>query len=561
MASKFSAFLAELKRRKVYRAAALYAAVGVAIAVAIPDVFNALLLPDWAARLVIILILVGFPITLALAWAFEVRSERGTEEPLATRRAETTSEEQKPIASIAVLPLANLSGDPKEDYFSDGVTEALITDLARLDVFDVISRTSVMRYKGTELPLPTIAQELRVDAIVEGSVLRVGEEVRVTAQLIRGDSDTHIWAGSYDRKLDNILALQRDVTRAIVEEITGRLTPRQESRLGEFRPVDPEAHLAYLKGQHYRSQWTAGGFTKSIEEFEKAATIDPGYAPAHAEMALNYSWWGFPATVGLSPAEVAQRGKDAASKALEIDEESAEAHAALAMISFTWDWDWAEAERRFRRSIEVNPNQSTTQHLFSHFLVAMGRFDESLEVSRRALQLNPLDVEMNVHLAWHHQMAREDEQALVEARKAVAIDPDFHEVYWILGLAHLGLGELDQAVSALEKAAEASGRIPFIVSALGHAYGIAGMKGEGQAIVTELHDGSQRGYVSGYNLALVHTGLGDFDQTHVALQAALEARDGRMAYLATEPRFDPFRLDPHYAELVRRLGLPGQRNT
>jgi tetratricopeptide (TPR) repeat protein len=392
--------------------------------------------------------------------------------------------------------------------------------------------------------------------VVEGSVLRVGDQVRITAQLIHGDSDTHLWAGSYDRRLDNILALQRDVTQAIVEEIRGRLTPRQETRLVGLRRVDPEAHLAYLKGRHFQRQWTAEGFTKSIEEYERAIAIDPGYAPALAALALMFSWWGFSETKGLPPREVAQRARDAASRALDLDEDSAEAHAALAMLNFSWEWDWQEADRRFERSIQSNPNRSETQHLYSHYLVAMGRFEESYAVSQRVLQLDPLDVEMNVYLGWHHQMAREYEQCLEEAKKAVAVDPAFHEAYWILGLAHLGLGHLPEALSALQKASETSGRIPFIVAALGHAYGLEGQRPEAESILAELKGPHQKRFVSEFNLALVHTGLGDLDHAFGALERGFGARDPRMAYLATEPRFDPLRSDPRYLGLVGRMGLP-----
>lgn len=556
MTSRLSLFLAELKRRKVYRVAALYAGAAVAIAVAIPDVFNAMLLPEWAGRLVIILLVAGFPIALALAWAFEVRPEDGSVGREHARRAGGSSRAGRTLESIAVLPLANLSGDPKEDYFSDGVTESLITDLARLDVVDVISRTSVMRYKGTDLPLPTIARQLSVDAVVEGSVLRVGDQVRITAQLIHGESDTHIWAGSYDRKLDNILSLQRDVTQAIAEEIRGRLTPGQETRLVGPRRVTPEAHLAYLKGRHFQRHWTAEGHAKSIEEYERAIAIDPGYAPAHAALALIFSWWGFSETQGLPPREVAQRARDAASRALELDGDSAEAHAALAMLNFTLEWDWKEADRRFKRSIQSNPNRSETQHLYSHYLVAMGRFEESYAVSQRVLQLDPLDVEMNVHLGWHHQMAREYEQCLQEAETAVKVDPAFHEAYWILGLAHLGLGHLPEAVSALQKASDTSGRIPFIVAALGNAHGLAGQRPEAEGILGELKGPHQKRFVSEFNLALVHTGLGDVDHAFAALERGFDARDPRLAYVATEPRFDPLRSDPRYLDLVGRMGLP-----
>jgi TolB-like protein/tetratricopeptide (TPR) repeat protein len=549
----------ELTRRRVYRVAATYAGISVAIALAIAQVYEVLLLPDWAPRLVMVLLVVGFPIVLVLAWPDTAEDDDAT---TTASRGRPAPAAEGPIRSIAVLPLANLSGTPQEDYFADGFTDVLIADLARLNAFDVISRTSVMRFKSTTLPLPAIARELGVDAVIEGSVLRAGDEVRVTAQLIRGDSDTHLWAASFERRLENILSLQREIAQTIVREVRGTLTPAQQTRLGEPVPVVPDAHLAYLQGLHYRNQWTAESCRKGVEWFEEAIRRDPWHAPAHAELALTYSSWVFPAALGLSPKEVARKGREAALEALAMDEGSAVAHAALAMISFTWDWDWDEVGLQFQRALELNPNAASTLHLYSHFLLAMGRFEESLRVSRRALALDPLDAELNVHLAWHHHMAREPDRALHEAQRAVDADPSFHEVYWALGLAREGRGQLGKAAAAMEKAAEASVGVPFIVADLGHTYGRMGRADDARAILRALQSPSSSGRLAPhYGQALVHTGLGDADEAVAALERAFEERDPRLVYLATEPRFDPLRAHPRYPALVQRLGLDRVHNS
>ncbi|HWT84062.1 MAG TPA: hypothetical protein VN648_35365, partial [Candidatus Methylomirabilis sp.] len=300
-----------------------------------------------------------------------------------------------PIRSIAVLPLQNLSGITDEDYFAAGMTEQLITELAQIRELRVISRQSVMQYKGSNKPAPEIARELQVDALVEGSTLREGDRVRITAQLIRAHPERHLWSHAYDGDLRNVLALQSEVAQAIVREIRVKTTPQDKIRLAASRPINPEAYEAYLKARYFWSRW--GSDTgKAVDYFEKAIEKDPTYAPAYSGLAMCFSsqlFW-------RRPQEVYPKARTAVSKALELDDSLAEAHAALAYTKLLYDWDWPGAEREFRRALELDPNSPDTDFAYSNFLTMMGRFDEAIAVARHGLSVDPLSLTMNAQLGW-----------------------------------------------------------------------------------------------------------------------------------------------------------------
>ncbi len=458
------------------------------------------------------------------------------------------------ISSLVVLPLANLSHDSEQEYFADGMTEELITDLAKIATLRVISRTSAMRYKGSQKPLSQIAQELKVDAIIEGSVLRSGERVRITAQLIQAATDRHLWAESYEGDLHDVLTLQSQVARAVANEIKVKVTPLEQARLATVPPVNPAAHEAYLKGRFYWNRLDEANLKRGIAYFEQAIAQDPGYAPAYSGLADSY-FRLVNAANALSPSEAYPKGKKAAEEALRLDSTLAEGHASLAMLRFNYEWDWSGADQEFKRAIELNPSYAPAHHFYAHFLMAMGRVDESLAECKKALESDPLDLGISLHQGWHYYYARQPDRAIEYTRKALELYPNAAMGHWYLGQAYEQKGIFPDAITELRKAATLSGNRPLFLSFLAHAYGLAGKRSEAMAILHELAGQSSHHYVSAYSVATVYAGLGDRDQTFAWLRKAIDERSPYLIYLKTEPRLDPLRADPRFADLLRRLGL------
>lgn len=335
------------------------------------------------------------------------------------------------MTSIAVLPLENLSKDPEQDYFADGMTDALITSLGKIASLRVISRSSVMQYKRAPKRPPQVARELQVDAVVEGTVLRSGDRVRITAQLIEASTDRHLWAESYEGDLRDVLALQDKVARVIAQEIRVKLTPQEQVRLSRSRRVDPDAHQAYLRGRYFSDKRTSEGFIKGIEYFQQAIEKDPSYAPPYSGLADAYvllAYRGF-----RPPNDVLPKAKAAGMKALELDPTVAETHTSLAHAAL-YDRDWPYAEKEFRRAIELDPSYVNAHHWYSHYLLALGRVTESLAESNRALDLAPLDVTLAAHLGSHYYWARQYDRGLEATNKGLEIDPNHHMLLDLLGV-------------------------------------------------------------------------------------------------------------------------------
>ncbi|MBZ5564385.1 MAG: tetratricopeptide repeat protein, partial [Acidobacteriia bacterium] len=458
------------------------------------------------------------------------------------------------IESLAVLPLENLSRDPEQEYFADGMTEELIANLGKVGALRVISRQSVMRYKRSEKPLPEIARELNVDAVVEGAVARSGGRVRITAQLIQANPEKNLWAETYERDLRDVLALQGEVARAIVQEIRVKLTPQEQVHLATTRPLNPEAHEAYLMGRYFWNKRTEEGFSKSIECFQRAIQKEPDYALAYAGLADSYVVLG---SFGFrSPQEVMPKGKAAALKALAIDETLAEAHASLAMLKIDYEYDWLEAEREFQRAIELNPGYASAHQWYSQYLMARGRTAESLAENQRALDLDPLSPIMNSIYGWHLYFAGHDDEAIAQLRKTLEVNPDFPPAYFYLGLPYEHKGIYKEAIAKFEKALQLSGGGPIYVSALGHALGVAGRRTAAQRYLVVLEDLSRRSYVSPYDFAVVHAGLDHKDLVIAWLGKAYEDHSFRLIYLKVDPMFDPLRSDPRFQDLLRRMNFP-----
>jgi TolB-like protein/Tfp pilus assembly protein PilF/predicted Ser/Thr protein kinase len=459
------------------------------------------------------------------------------------------------IQSIAVLPLENLSRDPEQEYFADGMTEALIAELGQIGSLRVISRTSVMRFKGARPQggLEEIARQLKVDALIEGSVLRSGDRVRITAQLIGAVPERHLWARNYERDLRDVLTLQGEVAQAIANEIKAKLTPDEQQRLASARPVDPEAHRLYLLGRVYWNKRTEEGFKNAIALFERAIEIDPAHAPAYAGLADSYNLlgdWGY-----LPARDAYPRSKAAVRKALEIDEASAEAHTSLAFAHFEYDWDWLACEKEFKRAIELNPNYAEAHHWYSQYLSSMRRHAEAIVEGQRAQELDPFSPAHSGSLAYRYVAARQYDEAIRRLRDMVSLFPD-SVAYHLLGGAYEVNGMYPEAIAAYQKASSLSGASSAEVAALGQAYARGGMRGYYLWELQSLREESKHRYVKAGAFAKVFAALGEKDQAFSYLEKAYEERDQDMAGLNVNPGFDPLRSDPRFQDLLRRMNFP-----
>ena len=459
------------------------------------------------------------------------------------------------ICSLAVLPLENLSGDPDEDYFADGMTDALITTLAHIAALRVISRTSVMRYKGARRPLPDIARELKVEAVVEGTVMRSGSRVRIAAQLIHAATDVHLWSKTYETDLRDVLVLQSDIARSIAQRIRMHVTPREKVRLEGTRRVDPEAYEALLKGRHHWYRRTPDSLKKALEYLQSAVAKDPTYALAYAGLADAYISLGWDLFGILPPQECYPKAKDAAKRALELDPGCAEAHSALGWAAAGYDWDWATAEAGFRHAIELKPQYGPVHIWYSHFLTAMGRIDESREESRRALACDPLGLVLNMHMGWHHLYMREYRPAVEQLLKTLELDPGFIVARMFLGEAYEQMGMLPEAIVEFEQAVTLSQRHPIYLAGLGHALAVSGRAEEALSTIDELKQLSNHRHVSARAVAEIYMGLGDKEQAFAWLDKAFVQRNGWLLHLKENPRYDSLRADPRYVGLVRRMNL------
>ncbi len=455
------------------------------------------------------------------------------------------------IESLAVLPLENLSDDPEQEYFADGMTEALIADLAGIRALKVISRTSVMRYKEREKSLPEIARELGVDAVVVGSVMRAGDRVRISAQLIDAATDEHLWAESYERNMRDVLTLQREVARAIAREVRILVTSVEGARLARARRVNPEAYELYLRGRFHVNKYTEEGYRRALEYFQQSIEKDPDYGAAHAGSAQSHGLLA--AFYGLQR-ESWPKAESAVLKALELDESLAESHVSLALIRQYRDWDWAAAEREYRRAIELNPGYVTAHHEYAAFLTAMGRSEEAVEEIQLARELDPLSVVVNQDLAWIYYRARDYNRAIDQLRKTLDLDRNFADAHRKLGWVLAATGKFEEAVAEMQQAATLSSD-PMMLASLGRVYAVSGKHKEALTILGELEERPERSYLSPY-IALIYVGLGETDQAIEWLEQAYAEHHGQLIYLK-DPRWDPMRSDPRFQDLLRRMNLPG----
>lgn len=459
------------------------------------------------------------------------------------------------IKSLVVLPFENLSGDKDQQYFTDGMTDELIAHLAKIRSLRVISRTSSMEYKDTHKPLSQIARDLKVDAVVEGTVLRSGDRVRITAELVQVATDRHLWAETYESQLGDVLGLQSRVASAIVNEIRVNLTPEEQKRLSSSRSVSSESYENYLKGRYYWNKRSQEGLTKAIDYFQLAIEKDPNYALAYAGLADCYSIIGS-AIVGTVPSqEVAPKAKAAAMKALQLDDTLAEAQTSLATVRFNYDWDWAGAADGFRRSIALNPSYATAYQRYSLYLMAMGRMTESLAQMTRARELEPVSISMNFSLGWRLYMARKYDEAIEQLQNTLDMDPNFALPRMVLGQAYEQKNAYPKAVAELQQAVAISRDSPQMVSALGHTYGASGNRSEAEKVLAHLMEQTKKEYVSPFYVALVYAGMGENDKAIDWLEKAYSDRSNAIVFSKVDPQLDPLRSHPRFQSLLQRLAL------
>jgi len=464
------------------------------------------------------------------------------------------------ITSIAVLPLKNLSGDPAQDYFADGMTEALITELGKISTLQVISHQSVLGYRGAAKPLPQIARELKVDALLEGAALRSGDKVRITVNVVQAAPERHLWAESYEFNQRDVLAIQGEVARNIASRIRVKLTPQEQARLASSRPVDPEAYEAYLLGRAYFYKMaTPANSIRAKEYFEKAIEKDPGYAPAYASLAELYAQTPRgPAT--RDPRDRRLQARRWAEKALKLDDALAQAHTALARVT-QQEWDWAGAEREYRRAIELNPSYPLARIWYAQYLCAFQRFEEAAAQAKRAQQLDPVSPFVNTWAGAVYLYAGRAEEAMASMQKALELDSSYSDARLVLARAYLTQGMYPQAIAELQKALVISEREPLVLGALANVYARAGQREEALKLLAELKriEAEERGYVSRFGIIWAYAGL-DKEQAFAWLEKAAEERRDRIVWLNVDVLLEPLRSDPRFLDLVRRVGLPAVKS-
>ena len=472
----------------------------------------------------------------------------------AWRRPSSVPIDAKRKTVLAVLPFENLSRDPDQEFFSDGLTEEMIAQVGKLnrDRLAVISRSSIEKYKGSKLTAQEMGRELNADYLVQGSVRRWSDRVRITVQLIHAHDQTDLWTESYDRELNDVIAVQDSVVRSIASQIHIALAEEQKTRLSNSRQIPPEAYLAYLKGRYYWNKRTGDSIQKAEPYFQQAIDGDPTYAAAYSGLAdcnSALAWHGFKA-----PAEALPKAYLAARKAVEIDPQSAEAHASLGLV-LSHRWDWAGAEAEFKRALELDPQYANAHHWYGDYLSIKGRHEEAVSEARRALELDPLNLMISTWVGLRYYMARDYSAAIKQNRESVELDPNFAAAHLLLGEDYIQAGIYGEGVNELRRAATLSGDSPLYTAQLAVALAATGRRSEALRIAHELQMASGKRYVSPYGLAQIYASLGRKDDAFKCLQAAYDEHGVWMGYLALDPAFDRYRSDQRFQELLRRIGL------
>lgn len=583
---RFSTFLRESRRRHVWRAGVVYLLTAFAVAEVADLVFPRLGLPEWTVTLVIVLAILGFPIALVLAWAFELtpegvqRAEPSTGEPpgpgrrpvtglvypaaaalvlvaayLLLGRGETAEPSDSTLRALAVLPFANLTPDAESEYFADGMTEELIVALGRVEGLRIVSRTSAFAFKGRGADVREVGEVLGVGAILEGSVRTADERLRVAVRLVDARDGYQLWSGTYDRASADIFDVQEEIARSVVATLAERLAPEDgppvagDAHLARRGTRDLEAYDLYLQGRFFVNKWSEGDVRRGLEYFERAIERDSSFARAWAGLAQAYVSLPYYVDDG----EAVSKATAAARRALDLDESLSEPHGAIAQIASEYEWDWPTAEREFRRALELDPSNGAARHRYAHLLVVLGRDADATYESRRLLELDPVNPQWHHHLGWHYFHIRRFELAEAPFRKAIDLDPHLHFDRG-LGVLYIMQGRLEEGVAELEEAIERRGATAETMANLAWGYATAGDMDAARRVLAGM---SERGIVAPpWRKVYVHAALGEIDRAFEWLERTAAER-GPVFDLVRDPRIDPLRDDPRFRDLVRRMNLPG----
>jgi len=589
-----SNFLAELKRRNVYKVAVAYIVAGWALSQGIAQVFPVFDVPNWVIRLIVLLIILGFPVAIVFAWVFELTPEGIKRTEVADAMPPTTGYKKRawiyivvigailsiglfllgrysavngaprhseaatemPQKSIAVLPFDNLSRDPDNVYFAEGVQDEILTRLAKVADLKVISRTSTQHFKSVPENLPQIAKQLGVTNILEGSVQKVKDQVRVNVQLINALTDAHLWAEIYDRKLTDLFSVESDIAKTIADTLQAKLTGSESTAISNKPTENPEAYELYLKGRFFWNKRTGQDLKTACDYFQQAIAIDGRYATAYAGLAESYIL--IPLFDAGSPQDYFPKAKAAAERAIELQETSAEAHTALSLLLCFSDVNFAQSEKEFKRAIQLNPNYATAHHWFGNaLLVALGRFDEAISENERAVELDPLSLIINADLGSTFMLARQYDQAIAQLHGTLTLDNKFGYTHWNLGEAFYLKGDTAAAIAEYKKA-QTLDDDPQIVALLGRAYADTGQKDQALELVRELEARARQQFVRGYLIALVYIGLGDKTKAIDYLEREYLNHDNiDTAWIRADPMLDPLRGDPRFEALAEKI-LPAR---
>ena len=581
-------FFTELKRRNVLRAAAFYAASTWLLVQVATQVFPFFHIAEWVVRWIVIASIIGFPFAMLFSWVYEwtpqglqresammpnesITGRTGkkldrwitvilalavvllsADKLVLHKDAETAAAPAVHGKSIAVLPFANLSEDKGNAYFAEGIQDEILTRLAKVADLKVISRTSTQHFKSSPENLPEIAKQLGVAHVLEGSVQKASDQVRVNVQLINALTDAHLWADTYDRKLTDIFAVESEIAETIAETLQAKLTGLEKSSMAKVPTTNPEAYELFLKGRFFWNKRTAEDLRKAIDYFNAAIAKDPDYALAYA--AVAQSWLILPAYGGGSPRECIPPAEAAISKALELDESSSDAHAARGMLLAGYQFDYPAGKKEYERALQLNPNDATAHHWFAtDVLAALGDSESEIAEMKRARDLDPLSLVINTNLGAALLRARRVDEAIGQLRRTVALDGSFGYAHQVLGMALESKGQIPEAIAEYQ-AAIALDPSPTYLSLLGHVYGTIGRKDEATKLLGQIQDISKSHYVDPYYFALIHLGLGDREAALSALEKSFEELNGNnLEYIRTDPFLDPLRGDPRFEALAEKI--------
>jgi TolB-like protein/Tfp pilus assembly protein PilF len=584
--SEKSSFFTELKRRNVFRAGAFYAACAWLLVQVATQVFPFFHISEWVVRWIIVAAVIGFPFWLALAWFYEwtahgLQRESDSPTPLspssrASRRNvdrwivvmlaaavvllladkflfrdQPAKAASAPEKSIAVLPFDNLSRDPDNAYFVEGIQDEILTRLAKIADLKVIARSSTQRFQN-KADLPLIAQQLGVAHLLEGSVQKVNDQVRINVQLIKAANEAHLWAEVYDRKLTDIFAVESEIAKTIADTLQAKLTGSEQHVIAARPTENTEAHQLYLKGRFFWNKRTGNDLKKSLDYFQQAIAIDPNYALAYAGLADAYVF--LPGYNAGTPRDCYPKAVAAAKRALELDNTLAEAHTSLALAIWYYDFDSSQANREFQRALELNPNYAIAHQQYgNNTLSALGRFDDAIAEGKRAVELDPLSLVINADLGTDYYFARRYDEAITQLRKTLEMDPGFYYAHVNLGWALEAKRDLEEALSEYQKA-RALNDDPFVLGLLGRAYASSGNKPEALKILEQLKEVSRQRYVSAYSFVVVYLGLGDKEEALRWLEQAYQDRAGNdIAWIRVDSLVDPLRGDPRFEALAEKI--------